>query len=76
MAEHEGRHPTQELVSENFLWDKWLNNVARYVAACVKCQKSKAERHSRQTKLVLMPTGERPFQEIAMDFVEIGRAHV
>ena len=35
----------------------------------MKCQKSKAEGHSRQTKLVPMPTGERPFKEIAMDFV-------
>ena len=35
----------------------------------MKCQKSKADRHSRQTKLVPMPTGERHFEEIAMDFV-------
>ena len=43
--------------------------MVRYVAECVKCQKSKADRHSRQTKLVLMPIEERPFEEIAMDFV-------
>ena len=43
--------------------------MARYVAGCVKCQKSKADRHSRQTKLVPMATGEHPFEEIAMDFV-------
>ena len=35
----------------------------------MKCQNSKADRHSRQTKLVQMPTGERPFEEIVMDFV-------
>ena len=35
----------------------------------MKCQKSKADRHGRQTKLVPMPTGEPPFEEIAMDFV-------
>ena len=39
------------------------------MAGCVKCQKSKVDRHSRQTKLVLRPTGERPFEEMAMDFV-------
>ena len=38
------------------------------MAGCVKCQKSKADRHSRKTKLVPIPTGERPFEEIAMDF--------
>ena len=69
VAGHWGRHRTQDLVSRNFIWDKWLEDVARYVAGCVKCQNSKADRHSRQTKLVPMPTGERPFEEIAMDFV-------
>ena len=70
VAGHWGRHWTQELVLQNFIYDKWSEDVARYVAGCVKCQKSKADRHSKQTKLVLMPTGERPFEEIAMDFVE------
>ena len=69
VAVHWGRHRTQELVSQNFIWDKWLEDVARYVVGCVKCLKSKADRHSRQTKLVPMPTGEHPFEEIAMHFV-------
>ena len=69
VAGHWGRHRTQDLVSRNFIWDKWLEDMTIYVAGCVKCQKSKADRHSRQTKLILMPTGERPFEEIAMDFV-------
>ena len=64
-----GKHRTQELLSQNFIWDKWLEDVARYVAGCVKCPKSKADRHSRQTKLAPMPIGERPFEEIAKDFV-------
>ena len=69
VAGHWGRHRTQELVSRNFIWDHWQEDVARYVAGCIKCQKAKADRHSKQTKLVPMPTGERPFEEIAMDFV-------
>ena len=69
VAVHWGRHQTQELVSRNFTCDRWLEDVANYVAGCIKCQKSKAGRHSRQTKLVPMPTGERPFEEIAMHFV-------
>jgi len=43
--------------------------MAKYVAGCIRCQKAKADRHSRQTKLVPMPTRERPFEEIAMDFI-------
>ena len=69
VAGHWGKHRTQELVSRNFIWDKWLEDVARYVAGYVKCQKSKADRHSRKTKLVPMPIVERPLEEIAMDFV-------
>ena len=69
MAGHRGRHRTQELFSWNFIWNKWLEDVSKYVAGCVKCQKSEAGRHSRQTKLLPMPTGERPFEEIAIDFV-------
>ena len=53
-----GRHRTQELVSRNFTWHGWSEDVATYVAVCIKCQKSKADRHSRQTKLIPMPTGE------------------
>ena len=43
--------------------------MIRYVAGCVKYQKRKAVKHSRQTKLVLIPIGERFFEEIATDFV-------
>ena len=58
VAGHWGRHRTQELVSWNFIWDKCFEDMSRYVAGCVKCQKSDADRHSRQTKLVPMTTGE------------------
>ena len=33
------------------------------------CQKAKADRHAKSTKLSQMPTGSQPWQEIAMDFV-------
>ena len=69
VAGHWGRHCTQELVSENFIWNNWLEDVTRYVAGCMKCQKSKADKHSRQTRLIPIPTGERPFKEKVLDFV-------
>ena len=37
VAGHWGRHRTQELVLQNFICDKWLEDMARYVAGCVKC---------------------------------------
>jgi len=58
VAGHWGRHRMQELVSRNFIWEGWQEDVAKYVAGRIRCQKAKADRHSRQTKLVPMPTGE------------------
>ena len=43
--------------------------MGRYVAGCINCQKSKADRHSMPTKLIPIPTAEGLFKEIAMDFV-------
>ena len=43
--------------------------MAKYVAGCIKCKKSKADRDSRQTNLVPIPIAERLFEEIAMHFV-------
>ena len=47
-----------------------MEDVAKYVTGCFHCQKAKADKHSKKTKLVPMPTGERLWEEIAMDFVE------
>ena len=43
--------------------------MVRDVTGCDKCQKSEADRHSWQTKLVPRPTGECNFEEIVMDLV-------
>ena len=69
VAGHWRRHKTQELVSHNFTWDIWSEHVTNFVAWCIKWQKSKADRHSRPTKLVPIRTGEWPCEEIAIDFV-------
>ena len=44
-------------------------DVVKYVEGYIRCQKAKVDKHRRQTKLVPMPTGERPYEENAMDFV-------
>ena len=69
VAGHWGRYWTQELISENCISDTWSKDVPKYVVGGIKCHMSKTDRHSRQTKLLLIPTGEHPFEEIAMDFV-------
>ena len=69
IAGHWGRHRTQELVSRYFWWQGWQEDVATYVAGCQRCQLAKSDRHSKATKLLPMPTGVRPWEEISMDFV-------
>ena len=69
MAGYCGRHRTQKVLSPTFKWHRWTEDVANYVAGCRKCQMANADRYRRRTKLVLMLTGERPFQAIAQDFV-------
>ena len=65
IAGHWGRHRTQEMVSRNFWWDKWQEEFAAYIASCQRCQLAKADRHSKAKKLLPMPTGVRPWEEIA-----------
>ena len=69
MALQWGKYTTQELATRNLIWDKWSEDVARCVAECVKCPKSKQDKHSRQTILAAMPIEECFFKEIPMDFV-------
>ena len=66
---HWGFQRTQELVSHDFMWEGWREEVTQYVASCQKYQHSKSDRHACQTKLVQMPTGSKPWEEIAMDFI-------
>lgn len=43
--------------------------MTRYVARCIKCQKSKLGKHSRYMKLVAMPTEECYFKEIEVEVI-------
>ena len=44
-------------------------DIVRYVAAYIKYQHSKADRHSSQIKLVTIVTGECPFKTIEIQFL-------
>ena len=37
VAGHWGRHRTQELISRDFIWEGWREDVASYIASCQKC---------------------------------------
>ena len=66
---HWGCQCTQELISCDFVWEGWREEVTQYVALCQKCQHSKSDCYAHQTNLMPMPTSSRPWEEIAMDFI-------
>ena len=53
----------------NCILDKWSEDMARCVAGYVKYQKSKSDKHSRETKLIPLLKEERTYKEMAMVFV-------
>ena len=46
-----------------------MKDVAKYVIGCSCYQKAKTNRYLKKNKLVPIPIGERPWEEIVMDFV-------
>lgn len=63
------KHGTLKQVARNFMWDRLLEDVANHVLACINCTNSEADGHSSEIKLVLIPTGEQAFTEIANNFL-------
>ena len=39
------------------------------MAECIRCKKSNVDRHNGLTKLIIMPTKERPFEAIVKNFI-------
>ena len=69
IAGYWGKHQTRELVFQNFVWKNWTESMDAWVASCGKCQRAKADWHSKKTKLTPMLTGTMPFEDIVMDFI-------
>lgn len=69
LAGHFGRTETQELVSRKFSWKGLAEDVAAYVKACEVCQRTKSRRHRPYGELSSLPMPDRPWRQIAMDFI-------
>jgi len=68
-AGHPGRSKTHELVTQRYHWPSMRKEIARYVANCHICQRSRTTRHAPFGILCPLSSPYRPWQDISMDFV-------
>ncbi|KAJ1157947.1 hypothetical protein NDU88_010644 [Pleurodeles waltl] len=68
-AGHPGYTKTAQIVQRHFRWKGWAKDVATWVARCEICARSKGENAKSQGKLMPLPTPEKPWQTISVDFV-------
>lgn len=66
---HPGRSKTHELITRRFFWPGMRKDIARYVANCHICQRSRTTRHAPFGTLRPLPVPYKPWQDISMDFV-------
>jgi hypothetical protein len=68
-AGHPGRSKTYALLAQTYYWPDVYDQVRRYVLNCHVCRRSKASRQPYSGQLLQLPIPERPWTEIAIDFV-------
>uniref|UniRef100_A0A670K6E2 Gypsy retrotransposon integrase-like protein 1 n=1 Tax=Podarcis muralis TaxID=64176 RepID=A0A670K6E2_PODMU len=68
-AGHFGQHKTMWLVTREFWWPKVREDVREYVRGCDQCQRAKGERRAPAGLLEPLPTPERPWETVAIDFM-------
>jgi transposase InsO family protein len=66
---HFGRVRTQEVIQRSYWWLNMAKFITKYVATCDVCQRMKAPRHKPYGQLVPLPQPDKPWQDIAMDFI-------
>jgi transposase InsO family protein len=68
-AGHPGRSKTLELLKRSYYWPRMQADTDRFVRNCHTCQRSRTARHAPFGVLRPLPIPDRPWQDIAMDFV-------
>ncbi|KAI5609879.1 hypothetical protein C0J50_9363 [Silurus asotus] len=66
---HPGRRQTLRLVQGRYWWPGISNTVPEFVRGCNICAISKTPRHLPLGKLIPLPTSQRPWSHIGIDFV-------
>ena len=58
-----------ELVKRNYRWPWMKRDIKRYVKNCHICRRAKVPRHRYQGLMRPLPIPNRPWKDIAIDFV-------
>ena len=69
IAGHLGAAKTTELVARNYYWPNMHREIADYVTTCLRCQQNKPSHEHPQGLLQPIPTPERRWQQVSMDFI-------
>ena len=66
---HLGLRKTLARIRAQFYWPGLYESVKQHIRECDSCQRTKARHHRPYGFLVSLPTPERPWDEISLDFV-------
>lgn len=66
---HFGRTRTTEVIQRSYWWPNITKDIRHYVKTCDVCQRMKTPRHKPYGRLLPLPQPERPWSDIAMDFI-------
>ena len=69
IAGHRGVSTTCERISKQFYFPRLRKYVQKAIAGCNVCQKTKHSRHQKYGLLQPLPSPEKPWQSISMDFI-------
>ena len=68
-AGHPGQKGTRELITRNYFWPGITSDVNRYVAGCVKCQRTKAHRQMPRAPLNPHDAPPYPWHTVSGDMI-------
>uniref|UniRef100_A0A3B3SXI1 Gypsy retrotransposon integrase-like protein 1 n=1 Tax=Paramormyrops kingsleyae TaxID=1676925 RepID=A0A3B3SXI1_9TELE len=66
---HPGIATTARLISRRYWWPNWREEVEEFVLSCPMCAQHKADRHPPAGLLQTLPTPQRPWSHITLDFL-------
>ncbi|TPX31214.1 hypothetical protein SeLEV6574_g08557 [Synchytrium endobioticum] len=69
LAGHYGFRKTLELVLRKYWWKGMSKDIKEYTTSCDTCQRNKSSNQSPMGKLMPLPTPDRNWQHITMDFI-------
>jgi transposase InsO family protein len=69
LSGHPGREITRDLIAREYMWPGLSQDVRRFVRNCETCGKGKIWREQKRGLLKPLPIPDRPWQELAMDFI-------